>query len=113
MQNIEQVFLYMKDEITSAASVERQAILDEVKKLKELIQKLNNNDEYIYLMKEFEKNQVNYVKDNVLKEKIIELRKKLFEIEELKEYLSIESNLRLFSNQISNIISSIVNERNC
>ena len=47
--------------------------LDEVKKLKELIQKLNNNDEYIYLMKEFEKNQVNYVKDNVLKEKIIEL----------------------------------------
>ena len=44
--------------------------LDEVKKLKELIQKLNNNDEYIYLMKEFEKNQVNYVKDNVLKEKI-------------------------------------------
>ena len=25
--------------------------LDEVKKLKELIQKLNNNDEYIYLMK--------------------------------------------------------------
>ena len=87
--------------------------LDEVKKLKELIQKLNNNDEYIYLMKEFEKNQVNYVKDNVLKEKIIEFRKKLFEIEELKEYLSIESNLRLFSNQISNIISSIVNERNC
>lgn len=87
--------------------------LDEVKKLKELIQKLNNNDEYIYLMKEFEKNQVNYVKDNVLKEKIIELRKKLFEIEELKEYLSIESNLRLFSNQISNIISSIVNEKNC
>ncbi len=87
--------------------------LDEVKKLKELIQKLNNNDEYIHLMKEFEKNQVNYVKDNVLKEKIIELRKKLFEIEELKEYLSIESNLRLFSNQISNIISSIVNEKNC
>lgn len=87
--------------------------LDEVKKLKELIQKLNNNDEYIHLMKEFEKNQVNYVKDNALKEKIIELRKKLFEIEELKEYLSIESNLRLFSNQISNIISSIVNERNC
>lgn len=87
--------------------------LGEVKKLKELIQKLNNNDEYIHLMKEFEKNQVNYVKDNVLKEKIIELRKKLFEIEELKEYLSIESNLRLFSNQISNIISSIVNERNC
>ena len=35
MQNIEQVFLYMKDEITSAASVERQAILDEVKKLEE------------------------------------------------------------------------------
>lgn len=87
--------------------------LYEVKKLKELIQKLNNNDEYIHLMKEFEKNQVNYVKDNVLKEKIIELRKKLFEIEELKEYLSIESNLRLFSNQISNIISSIVNEKNC
>lgn len=35
MQNIEQVFLYMKDEITSVASKERQAILEEVKKLEE------------------------------------------------------------------------------
>lgn len=35
MQNIEQVFLYMKDEITSAASKERDAILEEVKRLEE------------------------------------------------------------------------------
>lgn len=87
--------------------------LDEVKKIRDLIEKLNTNDEYISLMKDFEKNQINYVKDNTLKEKIIELRKKLFEIEDLKEYLSIETNLRLFSNQISNIISSIVNDKNC
>lgn len=35
MQNIEQVFLYMKDEISSTANKEQQAILDEVKKLEE------------------------------------------------------------------------------
>lgn len=35
MQNIEQVFLYMKDEINEAAESERQAILEEVKKLEE------------------------------------------------------------------------------
>lgn len=98
----------LQDEI-----IEKIDNLEEVKKIKELIEKLNNNKEYISLMNEFEKNQINYVKDNILREKIIELRKKLFEIDELKEYLSKESNLRLFSNQISNIISSIVNDKNC
>lgn len=98
----------LQDEI-----IEKIDNLEEVKKIKELIEKLNDNKEYISLMNEFEKNQIDYVKDNILREKIIELRKKLFEIDELKEYLSIESNLRLFSNQISNIISSIVNDKNC
>lgn len=87
--------------------------LDEVKKIKELTGKLNSNDEYLSLMKEFEKNEVNYVKDNILKEKIIELRKKLFEIDELKEYLMVETNLRLFSNKISDIISNIANDKKC
>lgn len=87
--------------------------LDEVKKIKELTEKLNSNDEYLSLMKEFEKNEVNYVKDNILNEKIIELRKKLFEIDELKEYLMVETNLRLFSNKISDIISNIVNDKKC
>lgn len=39
MQNIEQVFLYMKDEITSAAKKEREAILEETRKLEELAER--------------------------------------------------------------------------
>ena len=35
MQNIDQIFLYMKDEIEREASNEEKAILDEVKALEE------------------------------------------------------------------------------
>lgn len=87
--------------------------LEEVKQIRKLTKKLNTNEEYLSLMKEFEENQINYVKNNELKEKIIELRKKLFNIDDLRKYLSIETNLRLFSNKISNIISDIVNDKNC
>lgn len=87
--------------------------LQEVKRIRKLVEKLNSNEEYLSLMKEFEENQIYYARNNILKEKIVELRKKLFDIDDLKEYLSLETNLRLFSNRISNIISDIVNDKNC
>ena len=47
------------------------------------------------------------------KELEINLRKKLFEIDGVKEYLSIENDIRLLSRKISNSISSIVNTEKC
>ena len=45
-------------------------------------------------------------------EEIIKLRKSLFEIEEVKEYSKLESEIRLYSKKISNEISSIVEDNN-
>ena len=51
--------------------------------------------------------------DNPSNEEIIKLRKKLFEIDGVKEYLSLENEIRLFSKKTSNIISSIVDNEHC
>ena len=48
-----------------------------------------------------------------VKYNIIELRKKLFEIDGVKEYLELEKEIRLFSKKTSNIISSIVDNDKC
>ena len=80
----------------------------EIKKLKELSKKLNNNEEYNYLMNEFINNKDNYIKDNTYNEKLIDLRKKLFNINELNEYLKIQNELRLLFTNINNIIFDIV-----
>lgn len=82
--------------------------LDDVSRFNELKEKINSNETYLSLMKEFEDNKDKYEKEGILKEKIIEVRKKIFEIEELKEFLNISNNMRLLSIQISNIISNIV-----
>ena len=87
--------------------------LEEIKKIKELKEKLHHNKEYLSLLEEFNKNKRNYEKENTLNEEIIKLRNKLFEIDELKEYLSIQTNIRLLLVQINNIIKSIVNDKNC
>lgn len=79
----------------------------EIKRFKELEKQIKNNKEYISLMEEF--NKIN----NPSNEEIIELRKKLFEIDGVKEYLSIEKEIRLFSKKTSNIISSIVDNEHC
>ena len=44
---------------------------------------------------------------------MIELRKKLFEIPGVKDYLKLESDIRLFSKKTSKIISSIVDNEKC
>ena len=79
----------------------------EIQRFKELEEKIRNNKEYISLMNEFNKI------DNPSNEEIIELRRKLFQIDGVQEYLSLEKDVRLFSKKISNSISSIVNNEQC
>ena len=80
---------------------------DEIKRFKELEKQIKNNKEYISLMEDFNK------KNNPSNEEIIKLRKELFKIDGVKEYLSLEKEIRLFSKKTSDIISSIVNTENC
>ena len=80
---------------------------DEIKRFKELEKQIKNNEEYISLMDDFNK------KENPSNEEIIELRKKLFKIEGVEEYLSLEKKIRLFSKETSKIISSIVDNESC
>lgn len=80
---------------------------EEIKRFKELEKEIKNNKEYNSLMDEFNKI------DNPSNEDIIELRKKLFLIDGVKEYLSLENDIRLLSKKTSNIISSIVDDENC
>lgn len=80
---------------------------DEIKRFKELENQIKNNKEYIKLKEEFDK------KENVTNQDIVEYRKKLFEIEGVREYSKLESDIRLFSRETSKIISSIVNKEKC
>ena len=80
---------------------------DEIKRFKELEESIKNNKEYITLMIEFNK------QDNPSNEEIIVLRKKLFQIDGVKEYLELEKEIRLFSKKTSNIIASIVDNEKC
>ena len=79
----------------------------EIKRFKELEKSIKNNKEYISLMDDFNS------KKNPSNEEIIELRKKLFLIDGVKEYLSLEQEIRLLSKKTSNIISSIVDNEHC
>ena len=79
----------------------------EIKRFKELEKSIKNNKEYNSLMNEFNKIE------NPSNEEIIELRKKLFKIDGVKEYLDLEKEIRLFSKKTSSIISSIVDNEHC
>jgi len=80
---------------------------DEIKRFKELEIQIKNNKEYNSLMNQFNS------KEKPTNEEIIELRKKLFLIDGVKEYLSLENEIRLFSKKTSDIISSIVDNDHC
>ena len=80
---------------------------EEIKRFKELEKQIKNNKKYISLMEEFNK------QDNPSNEDIIKLRKKLFLIDGVKEYLELEKEIRLFSKKTSSIISSIVDNDKC
>ena len=81
---------------------------EEIKQMKELRDKLNKNEEYLSLIDTFLKNKKNCIKDNKLDDEILNLRKKLFNIDELKEFLKIQNDLRLLSININNIILSVL-----
>lgn len=85
----------------------------EVIKFKELEKFIKNNKKYKELISNFEKNKEEYEKKNILNSEIINLRKELFEINEIKEYAKLENDIRLLSKRISDIISSTVNSENC
>ena len=80
---------------------------EEIKRFKELEKQIKSNKEYNSLIDEFNKIE------NPSNEEIIELRKKLFQIEGVKEYLDLEKEIRIFSKKTSNIISSIINNEQC
>lgn len=81
---------------------------EEIIKMKNLREKINSNKEYLDLMSEFKKNKEIYIKNDSINIEIIKLRKKIFNITELKEYLKIQNNLRLLSININNIILSVL-----
>lgn len=86
---------------------------NEIKRFKELEKKIKSNKEYIRLTEEFENNRELYEKEDRLNEEIINYRKKIFLIDEVKEYAKIESDIRLLSKSISKTISSLVEKKNC
>ena len=79
---------------------------DEIKRFKELEEKIKNSNKYKRIISEFKK-------EDLTNEEIIELRKELFEIDGVKEYAKLETQIRLFSKEISNIISSLVDKEKC
>ena len=81
---------------------------DEIKRLKELNNILNSNEEYLSIMREFNDKKDDYILNNSFDEEVVNIRKKLFSIPELKEYLSIQNELRLLFTKINNIIFDIV-----
>lgn len=86
---------------------------DEIKRFKELEKSIKNNSKYNELISDFEKNKSRYEEEGILNKEIINLRKSLFEIDEVKEYAKLETDIRLLSRKISDIISSIVDTENC
>ncbi|MBQ1550499.1 MAG: YlbF family regulator [Bacilli bacterium] len=86
---------------------------DEIKRFKELETSIKNNSKYNELINNFKLNEELYKKENRLNDEIIKLRKELFEIDGVKEYLKLESDIRILSKNISKIISNIVDNDNC
>lgn len=82
---------------------------DTIKKMRKLKLKLKENKEYNPLINNFIKNKSSYESKDILSEEIINLRKKLFNISEFKEYLNLQNELRLLSININNIIMSVLN----
>ena len=81
---------------------------NEIKRLKKLNNELNNNEKYIKLMNEFINNKDEYLNKNIYEQELIKIRKELFKIDELNEYLSIQNELRLLFSKINNIIFNTV-----
>ncbi len=86
---------------------------EKIKEFKRLEKIIKNNKKYNELLNNFNKNKDKYINDNSLNKEIINLRKELFKINEIKEYLKLEKEIRLLTKDISNILTSIIDNHTC
>lgn len=77
----------------------------EINRFKKLSNIIKSNKEYMYLLDKL--NSTTNINE------LISIRKELFKYDEIKEYISLEKEIRLFSKKLSNEISSIVNKHTC
>lgn len=83
--------------------IEKINNLDEIKKYKSLKEKLKQNEYYQEL--------INTEINN--KNELVEVRKKLFEIDDFKEYQKLYSKIKLDFQKINKMIISVVDNRIC
>lgn len=86
---------------------------EKIKEFKRLEKIIKNNKKYNELLNNFNKNKDKYINDNSLNKEIINLRKELFKINEIKEYLKLEKEIRLLTKDMSNILTSIIDNHTC
>lgn len=96
----------MKEEINEI--IKKLDDIEEIKRLKQLQSIINNNQTYLRLMNEFTSNRQKYIENNSLNDELLSLRKKLFSIPELSEYLKLQNDVRLLSININKIMLSIL-----
>ncbi len=77
----------------------------EVKRFKELSKIIKSNKEYMNLLDKL--NSSTNIDD------VISIRKELFKYDDIKEYINLEKEIRLFSRKLSNELSSIVEKHTC
>lgn len=77
----------------------------EIKRFKELSNIIKSNEEYMTLI-----NKLNSTNNP---DEVIAIRKELFKFGDIKEYIELESKIRLTSKKISKEISSIVSKHTC
>ena len=77
----------------------------EVIRFKELHRLINSNKEYMSL--------IDRLNSSTNVDEVISIRKELFKHEEIKEYVKLEKDIRLFSMKLSKELSSIVKKHTC
>lgn len=77
----------------------------EVIRFKELHKLIKSNNEYMSL--------IDRLNSSTNVEEVISIRKELFKHEEIKEYVKLEKDIRLFSMKLSKELSSIVEKHTC
>lgn len=77
----------------------------EVIRFKELHNSIKSNKEYMSL--------IDRLNSSTNVEEVISIRKELFKHEEIKEYVKLEKDIRLFSMKLSKELSSIVEKHTC
>lgn len=77
----------------------------EIKRFKELSKIIKSNKEYM--------SKIEKLNNTSNPDEVITLRKELFSFGKIKEYIELESQIRLISKKISKEISGIVSKHTC